>query len=402
MSSPIQLLSRYGSQSSTGYLYIHNNSITWKIYLQQGKVKYVDCSLQLLIQLKYYLYHQGQQASLELLKNIPQEEFKSISESNQGTVKLTNTLYEKIISWLYLEKHLDDSQIVSLVEYISQDFLESCLWIAEAQCSWHEEGAIPVWLQTSMRYSLSLDLPDLLQFLQQRLKVWQTCTSAIFSPHQRPYFLNYRDIEKTSSSNTLSPTLLKKLAQIMLRGLSFRQLSICLNRDELHVAQILSPYIEQKIIYLRNPETPLERLPTIPKPNEIDVNNLSEEKTDIKKRKIVCIDDSPTILQEIERFLQHLPFSITTINDPVQASSVIFRLEPDLILLDITMPRINGYKLCSLLRSSQVFDRTPIIMVTGNTGLIDQAKAKIAGATDYLTKPFTQQALMKIVDKYLN
>ncbi len=92
---------------------------------------------------------------------------------------------------------------------------------------------------------------------------------------------------------------------------------------------------------------------------------------------------------------------MTALEDPVQASSVIFRLEPDLILLDITMPRINGYKLCSLLRGSQAFHKTPIIMVTGNTGLIDKAKARIAGATDYFTKPFTQDGLRGIIQKHL-
>ena len=65
------------------------------------------------------------------------------------------------------------------------------------------------------------------------------------------------------------------------------------------------------------------------------------------------------------------------------------------------MPRINGYRLCGLLRGSEYCDHTPIIMVTGNTGFIDKARAKIAGATDYLTKPFTKQGLTQIVTKHL-
>ena len=64
------------------------------------------------------------------------------------------------------------------------------------------------------------------------------------------------------------------------------------------------------------------------------------------------------------------------------------------------MPKINGYKLCKLLRGSDNCNHTPIVMVTGNTGLIDKARAKIAGATDYFTKPFTQQELIEIVEKY--
>lgn len=129
---------------------------------------------------------------------------------------------------------------------------------------------------------------------------------------------------------------------------------------------------------------------------------VSRQKSHIQTKKIVCIDDSPTILKEIKRFLNQDEFEVTAIEDPVQAVPIIFRLKPDLILLDITMPKINGYKLCGLLRNSQNCNETPIIMVTGNTGFIDKARAKISGATDYFTKPFTQEGLMQIVEKYLN
>ena len=189
----------------------------------------------------------------------------------------------------------------------------------------------------------------------------------------------------------------------MRKGLSFRQLSIVLQKDEIHVAQILSPYIEHKIIHLRSPQPPLDRLPNIPKQPSVREEQASlTSESQVLKHKVVCIDDSPTILNEIQRFLDQERFEVTAISDPVKASSVIFRLEPDLILLDITMPRINGYKLCGLLRSSQVFDETPIIMVTGNTGVIDKARAKLAGATDYFTKPFTREGLMTIIEKHLN
>jgi twitching motility two-component system response regulator PilG len=79
----------------------------------------------------------------------------------------------------------------------------------------------------------------------------------------------------------------------------------------------------------------------------------------------------------------------------------IVRINPDLILLDVGMPAIDGYQLCSMLRRHNLFKTTPIVMVTGNTGLIDRAKAKVAGATDYMTKPFTQEQLIKMVFRYL-
>ena len=79
----------------------------------------------------------------------------------------------------------------------------------------------------------------------------------------------------------------------------------------------------------------------------------------------------------------------------------ILKIKPDLILLDIGMPNLDGYQLCSLLRNHALFKLTPIVIVTGKEGFIDRAKARLVGATDYITKPFTQSELLKIAFRYL-
>ncbi len=100
-------------------------------------------------------------------------------------------------------------------------------------------------------------------------------------------------------------------------------------------------------------------------------------------------------------FWQIRAFPVVAINDPVKALMQIVRSKPDLILLNITMPNLDGYELCSLLRRHPRYKRTPIVMVTGNTGLIDRARAKLVRASGYLTKPFTQSDLLKMVFKHL-
>ncbi len=117
---------------------------------------------------------------------------------------------------------------------------------------------------------------------------------------------------------------------------------------------------------------------------------------------IACIDDSPTVLQAIKSFLDDTSFSVIMISNPVQALMQIVRSKPDLILLDVEMPNLDGYELCSLLRRHPMFKATPIIMVTGNTGFIDRAKAKLVRSSGYLTKPFTQPDLLKMVFKHLS
>jgi twitching motility two-component system response regulator PilG len=116
--------------------------------------------------------------------------------------------------------------------------------------------------------------------------------------------------------------------------------------------------------------------------------------------RIACIDDSPTILQTIQAYLDE-QFTVVMISDPLKALIQIMRSKPNIILLDVGMPNLDGYELCALLRRHPHFKETPVIMVTGHTGLIDRARAKLVGASGYLTKPFTKPDLIKVVLKHL-
>ena len=116
---------------------------------------------------------------------------------------------------------------------------------------------------------------------------------------------------------------------------------------------------------------------------------------------IACIDDSPTVLNAIQEFLNDKSLNVVPISDPVKALMQVMRCRPDLILLDVTMPNLDGYELCSLLRRHPSFKNTPIVMVTGNTGFIDRAKAKLVRSSGYLTKPFSQSELLKMVFMHL-
>ena len=413
--NPRELLSRLATSNSSGCLEFDEGLISWKIYLQQGNLQYVYCSAQLLDQLKYHLHYLEFKQAVAALKYLPSSYVK-IQSYLQGKSSAQNqNLYSNVISWLITEKHLKPSQGLELIEHINKDALQFCLWLDRGTSSWQNEKPIPFWIREQLGSSLSLSLSECLDVEQTRLTQWQHCSAELLSVHQRPYFTPGWEQKPIPTSGSLNDRALKELSQVIRGSTSIRQLSLLLKKDELYVAQILSPYIDDKIIYLRNAQSPLDKLPSIPRLRKniqhsplipLFANSKNEHKnseiTTVKTWKIVCIDDSPTILNEIKRFLDRDRFEVTAIDDPVQALPIIFRLKPDLILLDITMPRINGYKICGLLRSSDHCNQTPIIMVTGNTGLIDKARAKLAGATDYFTKPFTRQELMLLIEKYLN
>jgi twitching motility two-component system response regulator PilG len=94
-------------------------------------------------------------------------------------------------------------------------------------------------------------------------------------------------------------------------------------------------------------------------------------------------------------------YEISTIGSSLKALSLLFPLQPDLILCDITMPEPDGYELCAMLRRSRVFREVPIIMLTGRDGFTDRVKARMVGATDYLTKPFSEQELLMLLEQYI-
>ena len=249
-----------------------------------------------------------------------------------------------------------------------------------------------------------------MQKCQRRLQAWQTLGPTIWSPHQRLYF-----VEKSPGATKLSPSKIQQLQKI-LRGFSFRHLGVLLNLDELQLAQNLNSLIIDKVILLQAPQPPFDDLPRLSmgtSTNSASANSSAAannsaalgtiETSNIRQKQytIACVDDSPAILNTINRYLQDENVTVVMINDPVKALIQIMRAKPDLILLDVGMPWVDGYELCRLIRKNSQFKKVPVVMVTGNTGLIDRAKAKVAGATDYLTKPFQQADLQKMVFRHL-
>lgn len=118
--------------------------------------------------------------------------------------------------------------------------------------------------------------------------------------------------------------------------------------------------------------------------------------------KIFCIDDSSMVINAIKNFLDSQMFSFVGISETLQALMHIICVKPDIILLDVDMPVLDGYELCSLLRNHSNFQNTPIILMTGGKSFLDKFRAKLVKASGFLSKPFTQADLLKIIFQYLN
>ena len=116
--------------------------------------------------------------------------------------------------------------------------------------------------------------------------------------------------------------------------------------------------------------------------------------------KVLVIDDSHTIRRSAEIFLHQGGHEVLLAEDGFDALALIDEFEPALIFCDILMPRLDGYQTCALLRRNPRFAQVPLVMLTSKDGLFDRARARLAGAQDHLTKPFTKDQLLHAVARY--
>ena len=120
-------------------------------------------------------------------------------------------------------------------------------------------------------------------------------------------------------------------------------------------------------------------------------------KNDLQGLKILVIDDSKTIRRTAETLLAKEGCEVFTAVDGFDALSKIADHRPDIIFVDIMMPRLDGYQTCALIKKSSKHRETPVIMLSSKDGLFDRARGRMVGSDQYLTKPFTKESLLKAV-----
>jgi len=118
--------------------------------------------------------------------------------------------------------------------------------------------------------------------------------------------------------------------------------------------------------------------------------------------KVMVIDDSNTIRKTTEAFLTRAGYRVLTAADGFEAMSVITDNHPDIIFVDIMMPRLDGYQTCILIKSNRHFRKTPVIMLSSKDGLFDRARGRIAGSEQHINKPFTEVDLISAINAHVS
>jgi two-component system, chemotaxis family, response regulator PixG len=357
---PVSLLAQIASKPVNGCLQVFTISDSWAIYLEEGKIIYASQHGKMFQILYEKLQFLGQQIASIESHLIPK--LKAIFETGIDNQAIANPEYIAIC-WLVNQKYLTLGQARMLVELVILEVLDSFLKL--------EEGSY----EFSVDNSLS-DLPKFCYFDSHILISQYQKRSQNRGGHRQSGIV--------SPQSPQSPQFFQP-NQISMK-----------NKAE---AQSVTQQINSQTSYANNGVKSDVRNHS--NGNNNHKNKFSIQDNEKKLYKILCIDDSPTVLNAMNNYLSEQMFEVVTINDSLKALMYIIRLKPNLILLDINMPKLDGYELCSLVRKHSLFKSTPVIMVTARTGFIDKAKAKMVRASGYLTKPFTQAELLKIIFQYI-
>jgi twitching motility two-component system response regulator PilG len=116
--------------------------------------------------------------------------------------------------------------------------------------------------------------------------------------------------------------------------------------------------------------------------------------------RILVVDDSSTIRRSAESMLKAEGYDVMTAENGFEALSIVARHQPDLIFMDIMMPRLDGYQACAIIKNNLQYRSTPVVMLTSKDGLFDQARGRVVGSDLYLTKPFTKDELLNAVAQH--
>jgi two-component system, chemotaxis family, response regulator PixG len=194
-------------------------------------------------------------------------------------------------------------------------------------------------------------------------------------------------------ASQVSPATFQSMIRLLQGKLTLWDVALHMRRPLSDVIRVLLPFIRQGIIELQS-------IPDLPMPCPIPAspdNSIIQQSRGL----IACVDDSPAIGQIMESILTPHGYEVLSILNPLQGISVLLERKPQLIFLDLVMPNTNGYELCTFLRKTTSFHDTPIIILTGNDGVIDRVRAKLTGASEFLGKPPEPQKVMQLVNKYL-
>lgn len=349
---PYKVLQDVLKKAVTGTLTIqdpNDQSVQWRLYLGKGKIYFASSLKGKRERLSYILSHY-------------------FPKNNNFYIPKDLECDYKFITQQWQNGYIDLATAKQILEKITQEALLLCLALPRAALQFTKTLELNPLL-------VSLNLKSLVLPIKSEVRDWLQLRSNVNSPFVRPILKDQSKINSSSQLNSHWKKELENLTTYFEDHCTVYTISTLTNKSTLELA---------KVFDLGVLSGGMKMLPY----EQLDKQNLPL---------IACIDDSQAIQRIIKMTLQAGGFEVMSITEPAKAMTTFVRQKPDLILMDINMPEIDGYKLAYMMRQSALLKDIPIIMLTGRDGGLDRVKAKMVGAVGYICKPFNPQELVQSI-----
>ena len=237
----------------------------------------------------------------------------------------------------------------------------------------------------------------ILDAVWQQWSAWKQAGLAIYSPNDVPHIINATRLKAQTTARAFST-----MTRLFDGRRTLRDVAAAMNMELHQVATPLMPLILEKIVCLKKT---IDRRPGQSQQaretsglSKVPVARPQPPGQDIS---VLCIDDSLQCCEIVRHIIESVGCRCTTSQEPLKAIDLCVEAKPDLIFLDLVMPIINGYELCAQLRRMEAFKYTPIVILSGRDGVPDKMRARLSGATDFLSKPIMRNRVVAILEKYL-
>ena len=381
LQSPLQVINTKSKEGWSGCIEVRepqDASVNWQVYLLQGKIQYI-CP------------EAGTQSRLNYLW----QKFKIGSSCPQ--LPENQSEYIQVCQWL-IDKQLSPVDIKKLLLMFVREGIVQVLSIKETTVA----------LKPAKRIKKSIigfELKKLYSNEQIKAEIdfWHQVKKYFYSPVSRLYldqknalkfYKIWKALYQEAELATLAETQkLSAFVSLFVAKSNLYEIATKCKVDIYLLAKYLRTSVEEDIVtQLPFDETIIQSLQQA----LAEENGATASTGNSGKTLIACVDDSKTVQKQVKMTLEAAGYEVMGILDPTVALKTLSQRQPTVIFMDINMPNINGYDLCALLRKSEQFKEIPIVMLTGRDGMIDRVRAKIAGSTEYLTKPCDPNKLIQL------
>jgi chemotaxis family two-component system response regulator PixG len=353
----------------------HNDQ--WVCFYEHGRLLYAVGGQHKLRRWRRYLQHQH--LSPEISSKLSNLELLSISDLDL----LEHQEYLQLCA-LIKTGEIQKEQAVGLIQEIITEVLFDIFLAKNARYRVVKNSdSLPA------SSDIYLDQEVLFQRAFQLWEAWDKSNLYNYSPDQAPVIRKPKKMQEKVN---------KQLHQVLTTLLdgrnTLRDVALKTNRDVVQITQALRMFIQLEWIDLL--DIP-DYAPSI-EPTEAR-NRAGASSRDWGL--IACVDDSPLVCQTMERIVKSEGYQYISVLDAQRAIPTLLSKKPDIIFLDLVMPHTNGYEICSQLRKLSKFSTTPIIILSGNDGVVDQVRARLMGATDFVSKPVDSTIILSTIHQYL-